>query len=73
MQIKIEIKINQNSYKIKLDDELTIREIIDVMKLKDVDYSQLDIYIQTKRIHMLADHQLKDFGIVNNDVIEITT
>ncbi len=70
MQIKIEIIINDESYRIKVDNQMSLKEILKEMNL----YKKgniYDIYLLNKKKHMCLENKLIDLNVVNNDVIII--
>lgn len=71
MQIKIELIVNDKKRKVKVDDYMSIKEILQEMKLYK-ESSDIDIYVKTKKEHMDQNNKLKDVNIVNNEVIIIT-
>lgn len=70
MQRKIEIECKQRNYIIKVDDELTLGQVL--INSQIIDENELvasQLYIASKSKYVQPYNKLKDFRIVNNDKI----
>lgn len=72
MQRKIEIEYKQRNFIIKVDDELTLNQLLinsGIINEKEIIKSQL--YIASKNKYGQRFNKLKDFQIVNNDKLVV--
>lgn len=72
MQRKIEIVHKSRNYIIKVDDDLTLEEVVtncNIIKEKEV--TKHSYYLSSKKRFIQPFNKLRDFQIVTNDVIEL--
>lgn len=72
MQRKIEIEYKQRNYIIKASDQLTFEELlVNSGLVKASELRGIHLFIESKNLYVQVFNKLKDFQVVNNDVIKV--